>query len=135
VNKLSFTILFLLQSVWAFEIPLECENQFQNEAVNCNQKNLLIDPKLDELDRQLKPLATYSFLNEKLSKLIKANNVLKGLLAQQVLALQRGIPETPELKATRKDIKKIRADFDKLNILSQEAIVLQKKFNICINNC
>jgi hypothetical protein len=135
LSKLILIIFYAFQNTWTFEIPQECQSRSQSTEGGCDNKDTLTNPKLESIEQSLKALSTYSFFCNRVSQLHHANSFLESSMTNLLSGLQKGIPETVKLKAARNDFKKIKIDFDKLTVLSQESDILQKKFSVCLNNC
>jgi hypothetical protein len=130
-------ILILFQNAWAFNLPENCKKLKPTDCVTCStqpSKKALLNNKIDGLSQSMQALGNYAFLEEKVSKLSHVNETLKKALIPLFRTLRDGMAE-PTYKTSREEIKNIKAEFDRLTVLSKETIILQKKFDICITSC
>jgi hypothetical protein len=128
-----FFISICLSVANAFDLPFDCKPSKSLECITCKNE-LPQNSSLNELAAPVEILEKLSFLEEKVSRLQKVNETLKKSLAPLLRTLRDGTTE-PTFKESREEIKSIKADFDRLVVLSKESISLQRKFDICITNC
>lgn len=136
---INLTLLFTLiynQQILAFDLPLECKNSLSTDCSECSTQSPSKDftNKIDKLTVPMNMIGNYSFLKEKVLNLSKVNETLKKELTALSQAIGRGTSGTSD-KGPIDEINNIKSDFERLTVLSREAIILQRKFNICINNC
>lgn len=127
-----FSLLCLSLNLMAYDLPNDCVESNESRSKDCI--SCTSDTAKKSLPKMLSTLAHLSFLENKIPKLSQANEVLKKSLAPLFRSLRDGATE-PSYKTSMIEIKEIQTDYDRLTILSKEAISLQKKFDICITRC
>ena len=127
---------FILFSANAYEIPPECQKAVPRECASCTIESGKKEMKgqFENLTGPMKSVADYAFLEEEVAKINKVNIALKKSLVPLFRSLRDG-PREPEYQRSQEEINLIRLDFDRLTVLSKEAIILQKKFDICTTRC
>lgn len=127
-----FIFIFAYNVSLAFEIPAACLKKTDNDCVSCSGKD---SPRPSEFSNKLSSyFALYAFVDEHMSKIDRTNIALKNSLAPIFRTLRDGEKE-PSYKTANPEISAIREDFNRLTILSRESVRLERKFNICMNNC
>jgi hypothetical protein len=137
ITIILFLLTILNQQVLAFNVPDDCKKSKVSDCVACStqtSKKVPFSNKIDVLTEPMLTLGNFAYLEEKVSRLSKVNEALKKSLIPLFRTLRDGTSE-PTYKASSEEIKNIKIDFDRLTVLSKETIILQKKFNICLNNC
>jgi hypothetical protein len=133
------TIYFLLVfQIKAFEVPYSCLLKNDPNACTVCEKAKIKDDQvttLEKISTSLNdPIMELELFTNKAKLLKNANVILKDKLASMFRTLRDGSNE-PTYQNGRLEIDKIGEDFKKLTILSKEAINIQKKFVVCMNNC
>lgn len=138
LSFISLTLFLLSASrLQAFEVPVTCKTEIdQTGCAACAQKKSKAELSgLLNLGEKLSlPILQYQQYEKRAKELNAANQVLKNKLASMFRSLRDGKSE-PTYDLGMIEVNKVRDDFKRLTILAKEANILQKKFNICLNNC
>jgi hypothetical protein len=127
-----FFFIFAFNSSFAFDMPAACLKQVNIDCVSCTGE---LSKKASGFSNNVsKYFAQYAFVDERMSKLERANTTLKKSLVPIFRSLRDGEKE-PSYKEMIPEIKAIRQDFDRLTILSRESVRLERRIDKCLFNC
>lgn len=133
-------ILFIVQAKISFgyDIPKSCKEKKANVAcITCTEKLKNKDGVSTLLSISEKinaPENTYTLFEKKARDFRAVNILTKNRLASMYRSLRDGKKEET-YESGILEINNLEQDFIKLTLLSKEANVLQKKFNICLTRC
>lgn len=117
----------------AFDVPLACleKSRPHNDCVNCVGKEITNKPSA--LSQVTEVFSTYLFVESRVKKLATTNKTIKRSMVPLFRSLRDG-PQEPAYKEYSSEIKAIRADYDRLTLLSKESIILENKIKTCTKN-
>lgn len=138
MNILKDLILLLsfISNAYGFEMPPACTSKVEvSHCDSCSKsKKENINGLLEISEKILNPISNYQLFEKKAKELKAANIILKDKLASMFRSLRDGKKE-PTYESGLKNVNAIEVDFKKLTELSKEANHLERKFNVCLNNC